>query len=455
MHRTFGKVRVSLENPRIIRVLKVVVAVCPALFILFYELFRRSILEETRPTFTDGLFFVAVAIFAVFLYKIVSSLIQRTQEENLRRNRELSVLNEIAMAVNESLDLNVLLPRVMERLVQVTKADSGQVFLIDEKSSELSYELRVRMPTEVSKLDSSLLADNDGLVREVARSNEPIIIQDTQDSENVVTGFRSLAVIPLKSRSGIVGVIVLLSLEPDHFKLNEASFLANIGSQIAVGIENARLYERVQGLVITEERERIAKELHDGLAQVLGYVITKSEATRQILSKMAVATDYLAELENVARDVYTDTREDILGLRTAVSGDRDLVSALREYLNRFSQMHGIRTSLEVGDQAVPHMSPQVELQAIRIVQEALSNIRKHAEASCALVKVAISKKEVTLVVEDDGKGFNVDELEQSDSSKFGIRTIKERAQSIHSRLDIESDPGHGTKVTLSIPLNLP
>jgi signal transduction histidine kinase len=455
MHRMFGKVRVSLENPRIIRVLKVVVAVCPALFILFYELFRRSILQETRPTFTDGLFFVAVAIFAVFLYKIVSSLIKRTQEENLRRNRELSVLNEIAMAVNESLDLGVLLPHVMERLVQVTKADSGQVFLIDEKSSELSYELRVRMPTEASKLDSSLLNNNDGLVREVARSNEPIIIQDTQDSENVVTGFRSLAVVPLKSRSGILGVLVLLGLEPDHFKSNEASFLANIGSQIAVGIENARLYERVQGLVITEERERIAKELHDGLAQVLGYVITKSEATRQILSKMAVATDYLAELENVARDVYTDTREDILGLRTAVSGDRDLVSALREYLSRFSQMHNIRTSLEVGDQAVPHMSPQVELQAIRIVQEALSNIRKHAQASCALVKVAISENEVTLVVEDDGKGFDVDELEQSDSSKFGIRTIKERAQSIHSRLDIESDPGHGTKVTLSIPLNLP
>ena len=160
---------------------------------------------------------------------------------------------------------------------------------------------------------------NDGLVREVARSNEPIIIQDTQESERndsfvKSTGFRSLAAIPLKSRSGIAGVFVIHSLNAFHFKPNQVDFLTNIGSQIAVAIENARLYEKVQGVVIVEERERIAKELHDGPAQILGYVITKSEATRQILSKVAVAADYLVELENVAHDIYTDTREDILGL---------------------------------------------------------------------------------------------------------------------------------------------
>jgi signal transduction histidine kinase len=264
-----------------------------------------------------------------------------------------------------------------------------------------------------------------------------------------------MATVPLTSRSGIVGVFVLLSLEPNHFKSNEASFLTNIGTQIAAGIENARLYEKVQGLVIAEERERIAKELHDGLAQVLGYVITKSEATRQILSKVTVASDYLVELENVAQDIYTDTREDILGLRTAVSGDRDLISAFREYLSRFSQMHGIKTVFEAGDQTVPRLSPQVELQAIRIMQEALSNIRKHAEPSRALVKVVTNENELSLIIEDDGKGFDIDGLEQSGFAKFGIRTMKERADSIHGRLGIESKVGHGTKVTLVIPLNLP
>jgi signal transduction histidine kinase len=89
------------------------------------------------------------------------------------------------------------------------------------------------------------------------------------------------------------------------------------------------------------------------------------------------------------------------------------------------------------------------------MQEVLSNIRKHAEATHVLVKVATSDNEVTLRIEDDGKGFDIGELGPSDYSKFGIRTIKERAESVHSRLNIESKPEHGTKVTLSIPLNLP
>lgn len=461
MRRTFDKFAFLPDNPRNLRILKIVVAASPALFVLLFELFRPSIFEGTRSAITSSLFFTPVVIFAVFFYMVVFSLIKRIQEENLQRNRELGIINEIALTVNASLDLNVLLPRTMEKLIQVTEADSGELFLINERSRELSYEFSVGISAEASKPYSSSLANNDGLIHEVARSNEPMIIQDMGNYDSVVTpvlsvsGFRSVAVVPLKSRSGILGVLCILSLKPNHFKLDEASLFANIGSQIAMAIENARLYEKVQGIVIVEERERIAKELHDGLAQVLGYVITKSEATRQILSKMTMATDYLVELEKVAQDVYTDTREDILGLRTAVSGDRDLVSTLREYLTRFSQMHGIRTVFEVDGQTIPHLSPQVELQTIRIVQEALSNIRKHAEPTRALVRLTASDNNVTLLIEDDGKGFDVNALGHSDCAKFGIRTIKERAESIHSRLDIESKPGNGTKVTLSIPLNLP
>lgn len=455
-----GKFTFFRHDPGNLVILRIIIAVCPALFILLVGLFWNSIFGETRPVITISLLVFVAVIFAFFFYKLVFSLIERIQQENLRRNRELGILNEIALTINESLDLNVLLPHTMEKLIQLTKADSGELFLINEKSHELLFTLQVGISTEVSKPYSNSFLNN-GLVGEVARSNELVIIQDTKDSKSAfatsmaAAGFRSLALVPLKSRSDILGVFSILSTKPGHFKSYEVSLLTNIGNQIAVAVENARLHEKVQAVAVVEERERIAKELHDGLAQVLGYVITKSQATRQILRKMSVATDYLVELENVAQDVYTDTREDILGLRTAISGDRDMVSALREYVTRFSQMHGIKTTLEVADQIIPSLSPQVELQAIRIVQEALSNVRKHADATYALVKVGISENELTLVIADDGKGFDIDKVGQSDGSKFGIRTIKERAQSIQSRLDIESGPEHGTKVTLSIPLNLP
>lgn len=129
-----------------------------------------------------------------------------------------------------------------------------------------------------------------------------------------------------------------------------------------------------------------------------------------------------------------------------------MVSALREYAARFNQMNSIQTELTVGDRIIPSLSPQIELQAIRIVQEALSNVRKHAEATRATIRVAAGDDEVTIVVEDDGKGFDVDKTEKGDLTKFGLRNMKERADSIHGSLFVESRPENGTKVTLKIPL---
>lgn len=362
--------------------------------------------------------------------------------------------------MNESLDLKIMLPYAMQKLIDTIGADSSDLFLIDEKSHEQVYTLHVGASSEKTKLDPGLLM-KDRQISEAVRANEIVIIQDLNNSESPAiaalraAGFRSLALIPIKSKHATMGVFELFSFKPNLFKFSEINLFAHISNLIAVAIENARRYEKVQAMAVAEERERISKELHDGLAQVLGFVITRSQATRKILRKIAVANDYLVELENVAQDIYTDTREDILGLRIAYSGDRDMVSALREYLKHFSQMHGIKSTFEVGDQIIPDLSPHVELQAIRIIQEALSNIRKHAEATQVFVKVTASANEVILSIQDDGKGFDVSQIEQNDFSKFGIRTSRERAESIHSKLDIESSPEHGTKVTLSIPLNLP
>ena len=289
------------------------------------------------------------------------------------------------------------------------------------------------------------------------RSNEPVVIEDLKETKNKPlaylgeSGVHSLAVVPLRARSGVIGVVCLFSRKSRHFKSEEVNLLLKIGNQIAVATENARLYEKVQAVAVLEERERISRELHDGLAQVLGYVITKSQATRQLLRKMADANEYLVELEKVAQDVYTDTREAILGLKTAVSGDRNIVTALREYSARFSQMHGIKTKLEVDDRIIPTLSPQVEVQAIRVVQEALCNVRKHAQATHATIRVSSGDNRVIIAVEDDGKGFDVDKISKSDWSKCGLRNIKERATSIHSILKIESKPENGTRITLSIP----
>jgi signal transduction histidine kinase len=441
-----------------LKLLKIVAIVCPALFVFLLELVRHTFFEETRPMIWGTLSLLIIFTVAAFFFsKFVFSVINRLQEENVHHIQELETLIEVHQTVNEFHNLSAVLNRVMDKLIHVTAADSGELYLVDEQSRELVHALHSGLLDDIFTREM-LLQLKEELVGKDAQFNQPVIMENMKDSQSRPiellsdAGVRSLAMVPLKSRSGVIGVICLFSLNPDHFKPNETNLLFNIGNSIAVAIENAQLYEKVQATAVLEERERISKELHDGLAQVLGYVITKSQATRQLIQKVTVAADYLTELENAAREVYTDTREAILGLRTAISGDRTMVSALREYALRFNQMHGIKTEFTVGDRIIPSLPPQIEVQAIRIVQEALSNIRKHAEAARATIKVVAEDDAVTIVVEDDGKGFDVDKVGEGGWTKFGLKNMKERAKSIHGRLDVESGPENGTRVTLSIPL---
>jgi signal transduction histidine kinase len=370
----------------------------------------------------------------------------------------LAILSDIHQTVDEYHNLKALLNRAMDKLIDITAADAGELYLVNDQSHELIHKQHSG-PPNVGFKQKMQLSLRDWLVNEITRLNEQVIMKNLENFQSgpiaflSEMGIRSLAIIPLKSRSDTIGVICLFSLNSDHFKSSEANLLLNIGNRIAVAIEKAYLYEKVQAIAVLEERERISAELHDGLAQVLGYVITKSQATRQLLRKMTEANDYLVELENVAQEVYTDTREAILGLRTAVSGDRSMVSALREYVVRFNQMHNIKTELMVGDRIIPSLSPQVELQIIRIVQEALSNVRKHADATRVSITVDAGENEIEISVKDDGKGFDINKVGKLDWTKFGLRNMKERAESIHANFLVESRPENGTKVTLGIPLN--
>jgi signal transduction histidine kinase len=227
-----------------------------------------------------------------------------------------------------------------------------------------------------------------------------------------------------------------------------------MSNQIAVGIENARLHEKVHGMAALEERERIAREMHDGLAQVLSFVSTKSQAARYLLAtgQQAQVKIHLKELEDTAQEMYADVREAILGLRSTVSPQKEMVTTLNEYIVRFSQMSNTRTELQIGDGRPPRLPMTTELQVIRIIQESLTNVRKHARANHAWVRISTKGEQVEVVIEDNGQGFDVSHIRRGDWPRFGLQTMRERAESVRGTLDIRSAPGKGTKVTLMVPL---
>jgi signal transduction histidine kinase len=209
----------------------------------------------------------------------------------------------------------------------------------------------------------------------------------------------------------------------------------------------------VRQRAIVEERERIARELHDGLAQVLGYVNTKAMAVRLLLKKRQTeaAEKQLLQLEEAARGLFVDVREAILGLKMAGSSDVHLAAMLTEYAAHFSRLSDLPVEVEVAPSVAQLALPaETELQLLRIVQEALSNVRKHASASAARVCVRNGGPTLELTVSDDGRGFEFEQARQTGRPHFGLSTMRERAEAISAEFNVESQPGAGTRVTIRL-----
>jgi signal transduction histidine kinase len=260
--------------------------------------------------------------------------------------------------------------------------------------------------------------------------------------------------VPLKSKDRVLGVITMASKGRRPFSPQEVTILTAIGQQIGVAIENARLYEQVQSMAALEERGRIGRELHDGLAQVLGYLHLQSRAAEGLLSsgQIAQAQAELQEMQEVAQEAYGDVRESILGLRTAITPGAGLIPTLTEYLDKFSQQSGINARLVIGDDAEMKFTPAAEIQLLRIVQEALANVRKHSQASRAWVRFEADEAGAVITIEDDGQGFDPSRIWQDRQGHFGLQTMRERVESVGGELRFDSQPGQGTRVVIRVPL---
>ncbi len=443
-----------------LKTLKIVTIVAPAFFIGLFEVVRHLVFVEHQPMIIGNLVVFIVVLAGAFLFsRFIFGIIGRMQRESLRRNQELAALNSVALAVSESLNLDVILYRALDKVLQVTATDAGEIFLQDEPTQEMVQRVHSGLFPEAFQ-EKTRFRIGEGFVGVVAEAGEPIVVADISQDHRLLrdrvreSGFRSLVSVPLKSKNIVIGVINLTTLSRRLFTPEDIQLLTNIGNQIVVAIENARLHEKVQGMAALEERERIAREMHDSLAQVLSYVNTKTQAARHLLTtgQQAQAESHLKELEDIAQDAYTDVREAILGLRSTDSLQKGMVSTLKEYLFRFSQLSNIKTELQVSDGVPASLPTTAELQVIRIIQESLTNVRKHAKASHAWVRISTKDEQAEIVIEDDGQGFNVSRIRRGDWPRFGLQTMRERAESVRGTLDIRSTSGKGTKVTLMVPL---
>lgn len=211
---------------------------------------------------------------------------------------------------------------------------------------------------------------------------------------------------------------------------------------------------RVQDLAVLEERDRLAREMHDGFAQALSVLNLNARAARQAMmaGDTAEVTRTLDVLDHIVDLAYADVREAISGLRTLVSHEEGLIATVNQYLEEFSLQYGITTELQVEGVEDTLFTATQEIQVLRIIQEALSNVRKHADADRVQVRFQQIDHQAQITVADDGTGFDLAAVERVGRRTFGLAIMRERAESLGGFFCLETRPGAGTTVIVRIPL---
>jgi nitrate/nitrite-specific signal transduction histidine kinase len=257
---------------------------------------------------------------------------------------------------------------------------------------------------------------------------------------------------PLRLGDRLIGRICVACRKEREFTGADTELLAGLAAQAALAIENARLYKEVQSLATIKERERIAREMHDGLAQALSLLHLGLQRLQGGAAGGATQTaEDLKGLLAIADRAYEEVRQSIFGLRTMVSRGLGLIPTLTEFLHEFSARNGITVALEAPDGAPRHLPPSTEVQLVRIIQEALANVHKHAAAEHAWVRIRWEHPSIQVIVEDDGRGFDPHMPASPDRRHFGFQTMRERAEGLGGTLEIDSAPGGGTRVIATLP----
>jgi len=225
------------------------------------------------------------------------------------------------------------------------------------------------------------------------------------------------------------------------------------GQEEEIVRRNHELADVNEAMAVLKERQRIARELHDSLAQSLGYLhLGLAVLERQInAGQMAEAHAELTELRKAARGAYEEARQAIFGLRSMVSRSLGLIPTLTEYLHDWSGQTAVPVDLQVDAEDATRLPPVVEVQLIGIIQEALANVRKHARARRVVVSVERRDEAARLAIHDDGRGFDPSAVAGGSNGGFGIETMRERAEAVGGKFTISSRPGQGTQVEVEFP----
>jgi len=418
--------------------------VVPVLVVAVIELISDGLLDTVLPfpfdTIVVALFVAALAWgFSRVAFQRIDLLSAQLQARNAgleRREASARALHRVSVAIAALADLDEILHAIVDQARTLLVVDVA--LLVAYRPDGDAYVAAASGPDD--GIDRAGGFPGDGVARFVRSDLATARLEA-----------------PLQRAGETIGLLMVGSRVERGFEVDELETLSSLANEAAIAIENARLQARLRELAVVAERERIAREMHDGLAQVLGYVNTKSQAVEELLiaGRTDEARGLLAELAAAARSIYVDVREAILGLRSPVVPGVGLVTAVEDYAVRFAEASKIAVVVHASAAARRlDLAPEAEAQVFRIIQEALTNVRKHSGAGRATVAFSIVGGRLEVAIADDGHGL-ASPPSAADRPQYGLRAMRERAESIGATVDWSSPPGAGWRVRLTVATGTP
>ncbi|MGE5777129.1 MAG: ATP-binding protein, partial [Chloroflexota bacterium] len=389
-----------------------------------------------------------------------------------REQRQLSEsLAEAALVLNKSMKLDEVLPLILEQVKAVIPYQLAIVLMFDGDSVyDASHKGDPRWVQALAEIPNRFPLESFPALAGVRQSHQPVLISDTKKEERwaIVNGLewsRSLLSVPLLAEQQVLGFLNLFAEQPDFFTPEMCDRLVVFASHAAVAIQNAWLFEQVRAsnerlqllsrrLVEIQENERlyIARELHDEAGQMLTSLMLDLVTLESQAHEPEVILKKVPEMEEAISAISENLHNVAMALRPASLDHLGLVPALRQYVESVGERYKLKASFTAGH-FQGRLPANMETELYRIVQEALTNVARHAHASQVDVIITTRDCKLIVMVEDDGKGFDPEKV--PDTGHLGLFGMRERAEMIGGKLVIESKPGQGTTVMVEVDYDSP
>jgi len=423
--------------------------------------------EPGHYTFRDAE--VAVAFANQVGVAVENARLFEAEKERLasseRRRRVAEGLRETMSIINSSQSLDKVLETILDQIYAILDADSGAILRLEEKESGengfLAYLTTKNSPKEFREVGRISLSDSD--LDQKTLNKRPLVLEDLskEDVEDyyisstmkqlgrvVQENFGASISTPLVVGEELYGVIILYYDSPREFSDEEVSLATSFADQASLAIENARLSKKAEEAAVIEERNRMARELHDSVTQSLYSVTLFAEAAKRMADQgnPEQVRSHLENVERMSQQALKEMRLLIYQMRSPAKTSSHFEDKIKSRLETVERRSGVESSVEV--KGSPDLSEEEVEELYLITQEALNNAQKHAEATRVDVLLDTRGDDIRLKISDDGRGF--DPSKAKEGGGMGLSNMKERADKIGAELSIESEPGEGTTIYVNI-----